>query len=72
MIPIGVVTDERVCNGAEYAQAFATMRNYLSKPELLESPPEKVNWDIDFTERNRKRKMRDAAKAAKKEISHGA
>ena len=34
--------------------------------------PEKVNWDIDFTERNRKRKMRDAAKAAKKEISHGA
>ena len=72
VIPIGVVTDERVCNGAEYAQAFATMRNYLSKPELLESPPEKVNWDIDFTERNRKRKMRDAAKAAKKEISHGA
>jgi len=66
VIPIGVVTDERVCNGAEYAQAFATMKTYLSNPALLEVPPEKINWDIDFTERNKKRRAKDQAKAEKR------
>lgn len=67
VIPIGVVTDERVCNGAEYAQAFATMRNYLSNPELLEVPPETVHWDVDFSEANRKRRQKDAEKAQKRQ-----
>ena len=36
MLPMGIVTDERVCGGAEYAQGAHTLLNYLKNPELLE------------------------------------
>lgn len=39
-MPLGVVMDERICSGHEFARAFARLRQYLEKPELLESPPE--------------------------------
>lgn len=41
-LPLGVVTDERVCGGAEYARAFSVMRKYLTNPALLEVRPETV------------------------------
>ncbi|MBE5766677.1 MAG: hypothetical protein E7335_05905 [Clostridiales bacterium] len=66
VLPMGIVTDERVCGGADYAQVFATMRGFFSNPELLETPPEKVNWDIDFTERTKKRREKEAKAAAKR------
>ena len=36
MLPMGIVTDERVCGGAGYAQGAHTLLNYLNNPELLE------------------------------------
>ncbi|MDO4745191.1 MAG: hypothetical protein Q4B18_01405 [Bacillota bacterium] len=39
-IPMGVVMDERICGGHDFAVAFARLKQYLAKPELLETPPE--------------------------------
>ena len=36
MVPMGIVTDERICGGAEYALGVHTYLNYLKHPELLE------------------------------------
>lgn len=36
-IPLGVVIDERICSGAEYARGVKTMFKYMSNPELLEN-----------------------------------
>ena len=44
-LPIGITADERVCSGAHYARFLADMRKYLERPELLETPPEKVRFD---------------------------
>lgn len=41
-IPLGVVMDERICNGHYYAQAFARMRALLKNPERLEKSCEKI------------------------------
>lgn len=38
MMPLGIVMDERICTGYEYAQFCITMRRYLKNPELLEAP----------------------------------
>lgn len=40
VLPMGFVTDERICGGAEYAIAVHTFLNYLQHPELLELNPE--------------------------------
>lgn len=45
-IPIGVVMDERIASGCEYAMAFRIMQKYLKNPALLEVPPENVVQDI--------------------------
>ena len=37
-IPLGVVMDERICNGHYFALAFARMRELLAHPEELEKP----------------------------------
>ncbi|MBQ4595472.1 MAG: 2-oxo acid dehydrogenase subunit E2, partial [Firmicutes bacterium] len=39
-IPLGVVMDERICGGHDFAKAFTRLKQYLAKPELLEVPPE--------------------------------
>ena len=44
-LPIGVTADERICAGAMYAKLVANMQRLLSKPELLESPPETVRFE---------------------------
>lgn len=36
MVPMGIVTDERICGGASYAQGAHCLLNYLRHPELLE------------------------------------
>jgi hypothetical protein len=38
MMPLGIVLDERICTGFEYAQFCITMRRYLNDPTLLEAP----------------------------------
>lgn len=44
-LPIGVTMDERICSGSYFATAFKALKKYLTNPELLETPPEKVIED---------------------------
>ncbi|MDD3920170.1 MAG: 2-oxo acid dehydrogenase subunit E2 [Eubacteriales bacterium] len=44
-IPLGVVTDERICSGSYYGAAFQRIKHYLANPALLEQPPEHVEED---------------------------
>jgi len=44
-MPIGVTMDERICSGSYFSTAFRYMRSLLSKPELLEQPPEEIIED---------------------------
>ncbi|MCR5174374.1 MAG: hypothetical protein K6C09_07085 [Oscillospiraceae bacterium] len=39
-IPMGVVMDERICNGLYFSQAFSRFRSYLADPVKLEGKPE--------------------------------
>ena len=45
-LPIGVVMDERVADGAYFAAAFSKMRAYLKDPSQLEVPPKVINRDF--------------------------
>ncbi len=38
MMPLGIVMDERICTGYEYASFCNDMRKYLKNPEMLEVP----------------------------------
>jgi len=45
-MPLGVVTDERICSGAYYARAFSRIKAYLADPTLMEGPPKVVNLEM--------------------------
>jgi hypothetical protein len=45
-IDYNVVTDERICDGSYYANALKYVKYFLSNPQLLELPPEKVEEDV--------------------------
>ena len=47
VIDLKMVTDERICDGFQYAAAFKCWRRYIENPALLMTPPEKVVYDID-------------------------
>lgn len=47
VIDMKVVTDERICDGFEYATAFKYWRKHIENPQLLVNPPEVINEDID-------------------------
>lgn len=64
-MPLGIVMDERICSGSYFAAAFRRMMQYLSNPELLEQPPEKIVIDPALEGRERKREARAAKKAAR-------
>ena len=38
--------DERICDGFYYASALKLMKNCFKKPEILDTPPEKIYEDI--------------------------
>lgn len=40
VMPLGIVIDERICSGAEYAQGLALMEKYIKNPRLLEKDEE--------------------------------
>ena len=46
VFPVRVTCDDRICDGHYYALFFKSVRRYFKKPELLDTPPEKVNEDI--------------------------
>ncbi len=48
IMPLGFVIDERIASGAEYAIALGQMCHYISHPELMEVPGEKVVTECDF------------------------
>lgn len=45
-IPIGVVMDERIASGCQYAMAFERMQEFFKHPELLEVPCNHIVEDI--------------------------
>lgn len=47
VIDIKVVTDERICDGYYFANAFKQLKRYVENPERLTTPPESVVEDID-------------------------
>ena len=47
VMPIGIVVDERICEGAVYAKAFKTLLRYMSNPSLLEKSAEVIIEDVD-------------------------
>ena len=40
IMPLGIVMDERICTGHEYALFWQTLRRYLKHPELTENGAE--------------------------------
>lgn len=46
-ITMKVVTDERTVDGHYYASAFKLYRNLIQHPEMLETPPENPQPDVD-------------------------
>lgn len=47
-MPIGVVMDERICDGHYYATAFRTFKRYLAHPEVLEQKPTEIKSDPEL------------------------
>ena len=54
IMPLGIVTDERIANGHYYGRCFRELNRYYRNPELLEIPPEQVVNDPDVKKRNPK------------------
>ncbi len=46
VIPIGLVMDERIADGAQFALACRKLQSILQNPEVLEQPPVEVKEDI--------------------------
>ena len=47
IVDMKVVTDERICDGYYFANAFKTLKRYVENPERLTTPPAEVFEDID-------------------------
>ena len=54
IMPLGIVTDERIANGHYYGRCFRELNRYYKNPELLETPPEKIVRDPDVRKANPK------------------
>ena len=54
IMPLGIVTDERIANGHYYGRCFRELNRYYKNPELLETPPEQVVKDPDVKKQNPK------------------
>jgi len=47
-LPVGITADERICAGAVYSKMVTRIMYYLHHPELLETPPESVNFEEGY------------------------
>ena len=47
MMGIGLVTDERFCDGLYFARSLRMLKRYLKNPSLLEEPLDKKVEDVD-------------------------
>ncbi len=57
-MPVGLVMDERIASGHQYAIAFKTMREMLKNPEKLEMPPETVDVEVFKIKKEKKNKKK--------------
>ncbi len=48
VMPVGVVIDERIAEGAAFARMFSTVIKYLNDPVRLETPPEHVKTEVEM------------------------
>ena len=48
IMPVGVVIDERIGEGAMFARMFSTVVRYLNDPQQLEKRPEHVKTEIEM------------------------
>lgn len=72
MIPMGVVSDERITSGAEYARSFSYWRDVLADPAQLETPPESIKEDFPPEKMpGYRRKQRKLRREAKKQAKMG-
>ncbi len=46
-IDFTITTDERICDGFYFASALKLLHTYLENPYLLDTPPEKIIYDIN-------------------------
>ena len=46
VIPIGLVMDERIAEGIQFAMAFRKLQSIIQDPSVLEQPPKEINEDI--------------------------
>lgn len=54
IMPLGIVTDERIANGHYYGRCFRELTRFYRNPELLEEKPETVIHDPDVSVKNPK------------------
>lgn len=47
VIDLKIVMDERICDGYYYASAFRHIKKLIENPDVLMTPPEEVEHDID-------------------------
>ena len=47
LIDFTATTDERICDGFYFAQAFKYIRSLLRNPDCLENAPDEVKLDLD-------------------------
>ena len=50
-LPLGIVMDERITNGSQFAIAVHRMKSYLADPTLLEERNENVKLDSPFVKK---------------------
>jgi hypothetical protein len=46
VLPLGVVGDERICNGATYARVYTYWKKCCENPSILETPPDTVKLEV--------------------------
>ncbi|MGN1334038.1 MAG: hypothetical protein ACI4U1_02895 [Anaerovoracaceae bacterium] len=54
IMPLGIVTDERIAHGQYYGRCFRELNRYYKNPELLEVPPEQIVKDPDINHKRHK------------------
>ena len=54
VMPLGIVTDERIANGHYYGRCFRELTRYYKNPKLLEEKPETIVKDPDVKVKNPK------------------
>ena len=69
VMPMKIVTDERIASGNYYGKCFREFQKYMANPELLETKAETINRDPDIIKKNPKFFVKE--KFVKDEVKNG-